>query len=313
VPKNDEISDASRHTPLWREIAALAAAQHGVVSLTQLRALGMSASAVRDRVAAGNLHRIYRGVYAVGHPVLGKEGRWMAAALACGEGALLSHRSAAALWGIRPTSRSRIDVTLGRSMGRAIPGIEIHRSRTLRDHDGTKTANIPCTTPARTLLDVAEVVDRRGLERAVEQAEILRLLDLTAIDDVLARAAGRRGAPVLRAIVADHDPEPAPARNELERRFLELRRNAAQPSPRVNAWVTVEGDGFEVDFSWPDARLIVEVDGCETHGTRAAFERDRQRDRLLVLEGWHVVRFTWRQVVRRPGDVADTLRRLLAG
>jgi very-short-patch-repair endonuclease len=99
----------------------------------------------------------------------------------------------------------------------------------------------------------------------------------------------------------------------LERRFLELCRNAALPSPRVHAWVTVEGDGFEVDFCLPDARLIVEVDGSEIHGTRAAFERDRQRDRLLVLEGWHVVRFTWRQVVRRPGDVADTLRRLLVG
>jgi predicted transcriptional regulator of viral defense system len=242
-------------------IAEIAASQHGVISLTQLRELGLSARAVQNRVAIGKLHRIHRGVYAVGHPVLSKEGRWMAAVLACGPDALLSHRSAAALWGIRPTARSRIDVTLGRPTGRALPGIDIHRTRTLGAQDATKVTNIPCTTVARTLLDLADVVDRRGLERAVEQAEILRLLDLTAVDDVLARAAGRRGAPVLRAIVADYDPEPAPTKNELERRFLELCRNAALPSPRVNAWVTVEADGFEVDFSWPDARLIVEVDG----------------------------------------------------
>jgi predicted transcriptional regulator of viral defense system len=143
-------------------IAEIAASQHGVISLTQLRELGLSARAVQNRVAIGKLHRIHRGVYAVGHPVLSKEGRWMAAVLACGPDALLSHRSAAALWGIRPTARSRIDVTLGRPTGRAVPGIDIHRTRTLRAQDATKVTNIPCTTVARTLLDLADVVDRRG-------------------------------------------------------------------------------------------------------------------------------------------------------
>jgi very-short-patch-repair endonuclease len=236
----------------------------------------------------------------------------MAAVLACEPGAFLSHRSAAALWGLRMTARRAIDVITPRRTGGRRPGIDLHKTRHLLPRDTTTVRNIPCTTVARTLLDLADVVDRRGLERAVEQSEIRRLLDLTAIDDVLARAAGRRGAPVLRAIVADHHPEPAPTKNELERRFLELCRSAALPSPRVNSWVTLDGDGFEVDFSWPDAGLIVEVDGYETHCTRAAFERDRQRDRLLVLAGWRVVRFTWRQLLGRPDEIAAALRRLLA-
>jgi very-short-patch-repair endonuclease len=236
----------------------------------------------------------------------------MAAVLACGTGALLSHRSAAALWGIRATTRSKIDVTLGRSTGRAPVGIDVHRTRTLLARDSTQARRIPCTTVARTLLDLADVVDRRALERAYEQAGILRILDLADLEDVLGRAEGRLGAPVLRAVLADFDPGLPFTRSELERRFLELCRNAALPSPRVNAWIPVDGDGFEVDFSWPEQGLIAEADGYRAHGTPVAFERDRQRDRLLQLAGWRVIRFTWRQLVNEPSEVADTICRLLA-
>jgi very-short-patch-repair endonuclease len=216
------------------------------------------------------------------------------------------------LWGIRQTSRPTIDVTLGRSTGRARSGIDIHRTRTLKPSDATREQRIPCTTVARTLLDLADVVDRRALERAFEQAEALRLLDVTAIEDVLARANGRQGAPILRAVLAEYDPAMPLSRSELERRFLTLCRDAAQPSPRVNAWVPVEGGGFEADFSWPARHLIAEADGYATHGTRAAFERDRRRDRLLQLAGWRVIRFTWRQLVDEPSEIADAISRLFA-
>jgi very-short-patch-repair endonuclease len=191
-------------------------------------------------------------------------------------------------------------------------GIDVHTARRFASRDATREQGIPCTTVARTLLDLAEVVDRGALERAFEQAETLRLLDVTAIEDVLARAHGRRGAPVLGAVLAEYDPAMPLSRSELERRFLTLCRDAALPSPRVNAWVPVEGGGFETDFTWPARRLIAEADGYTTHGTRAAFERDRRRDRLLQLAGWRVIRFTWRQLVDEPTEIADAIRRLLA-
>jgi very-short-patch-repair endonuclease len=236
----------------------------------------------------------------------------MAAVLACGQGAVLSHRSAAALWGIRHTTRPTIDVTLGRPTGRVRPGVDIHRTRTLRSTDTTTNRRIPCTTVARTLLDLADVVDRGALERACGQAETLRLLDVAALEDVLTRANGRRGAPILRAALADYQPAMALSRSELERRFLRLCSDAALPSPRVNAWIRVDGDGFEVDFSWPEQRLIAEADGYRSHGTRAAFERDRRRDRLLQLARWRVIRFTWNQLASEPTEIAHTIRRLLA-
>jgi hypothetical protein len=271
MANNDRRSGINRHTSLDKRLAELAATQHGVVELGQLRILGLSAGGVQHRVSAGRLHRVHRGVYAVGHAVLGREGRWMAAVLACGPGAVLSHRSAAALWGVRFTSRSVIDVTLGRPTRRARPGIEIHRTRTLRPRDTTRHHGVPCTTVARTLLDLAALIDRRSLERACEQAEILRLLDLHALIDVLDRAAGRRGATALRSVLATYADGGPLTRSELEERLLEACERFAIPPPRVNALVRVGGDPIEVDFSWPGQSLIVEVDGYRTHGTRGAF------------------------------------------
>jgi Transcriptional regulator, AbiEi antitoxin len=176
------------------ELARLAAEQHGVVALRQLPELGLSSSAVRSRVASGRLHRVHRGVYAVGHRVLGVEGRWIAAVLACGRDAVLSHRSAAALWSLRPTTRTAIDVTVPRRVGLSRPGIDVHRATGLEPGDLTRVRGVPCTTVARTLVDLAEVIDRRELARACEQAEVLRRFDARALEGALARTTGRHGA-----------------------------------------------------------------------------------------------------------------------
>ena len=300
------------HRGLEAEIAGLAARQHGVLALTQLRAFGLSPSAVRGRVAAGRLHRVHRGVYALGHPLLSTHGRWMAAVLACGTDAVLSHRSAAALWGLRPTARTAIDVFSPRRSGRTLEGIDVHRATTLEASDVTCVDAVPCTTVARTLLDLASVLDHRSLHRAFERAEVLGALDLEAVDDLLGRSSGRPGTAALRAVV-EEDRVPEFTRSELERRFLALCRRARLPRPRVNAWIALEDGGVECDFVWTDERLIVETDGHETHGTRSAFERDRVRDQLLLVAGWRVIRFTWRQIVREPDAVAATMTALLAG
>ena len=292
------------------ELARLAGAQHGVVSLAQLRDLGLSPSAVRSRAVAGRLHRLHRGVYAVGHSLLSLHGRWMAAVLGCGPGTALSHRSAAALWGLRPTARRLIDVSAPRHR-RARRGIDTHWTRGLAETDVTTREAIPCTTVARTLLDLAAVVDRHAFERAYDQAEVLRVLDRDAVEDVLARSSRRPGLATLRAVV-EADRPPALTRSELEKRFLAICSAAALPRPQVNAWVPLDGGGIEVDFVWRERRLIVETDSDKFHGTRAAFERDRVRDQRLLLAGWRVARFTWRQIIHDPGGVAETLRGLLA-
>ncbi len=293
--------------PLDVLISRLAERQHGVVSLPQLQFLGLSARAVRDRVAAGRLTRIHRGVYAVGHGRLTIRGYWMAAVLAYGPKAVLSHRSAAALHGIRPDNRAKTDVTVpGRSV-RQRPGIQVHVSTTLEPADITEIDGIPCTSLARTLLDLAEVIDRQGVERAVSQAEVNRVFDLRAVEDVLVRAAGRRGAAVLRSVLAQYDG-PTLTDKELEERFLALCRGASLPSPAVNAWITLDGGvAYKVDFLWRAERLAVETDGWGSHGTRQAFESDRRRDRRLRLAGWDVVRFTWRDVEHEPGEVTAVL------
>jgi predicted transcriptional regulator of viral defense system len=291
----------------------MATQQHDVVALSQLLDAGVSASAARSRVASGKLHRVHSGVYAVGHPLLTREGRWMAAVLACGPRAALSHRSAASLWALRTNARNAIDVTVSARSGRAREGIDVHRSATLDVSDITKVDAIPCTTVARTLLDLAEVVNSRALERAIDQAEVRRVLDMRALDDVLARAGGRRGAAALRAVLSVIRLGTTLTRSELEECLLAICREAGLPRPEVNAWIPYpDGGGAEADFLWREQRLIVEVDGRDVHTTRRAFERDRRRDQRLMLAGWRVVRFTWRQIVEEPAAVSATIRRLLA-
>jgi Protein of unknown function (DUF559) len=271
------------------------------VAVWQLVEIGMSATAARSRVRAWRWQRIHRGVYAVGWGPLTPMARAMAAVLACGPEAVLSHHSAAALLGIRSDARTKHDVTVpGRRRSR--PGIEIHSGR-LEPQDTTAVEGIPCTSVARTLLDLAESVDARALDRAVEQAERNRIFDLDAIDDVLARADGRRGAPRLRRAVEGH--RETGARSELEHRFLELCEAAGLPRPETNVWLE---EGLEVDFLWREQGLAVETDGYAIHGTRQAFERDRHRDQRLLGAGLRVMRVTWRQLEREPEAVVERVR-----
>ncbi|MGB7589584.1 MAG: type IV toxin-antitoxin system AbiEi family antitoxin domain-containing protein [Solirubrobacterales bacterium] len=289
----------------------MAERQHGVVSLDQMHAAGLTSTAVRQRARAGRLHRVHQGVYAVGHPLLSAEGRWMAAVLACGPGAVLSHRSAAALWGLRHTSRSLVDVTAPHRRGRAPEGIAAHRDGSLRAPDRTVVRGIPCTSLARTLLDLAGVVDVRELRSLITEAEVLHLFDLTALQEVMDRNRGRRGIARLRLVISEFDPRVELTRQELERRFLALCDRAGLPTPEINAPLELDGGNLIPDFLWREAGLIVETDGRQFHDTASAFERDRLRDQRLTLAGWRVIRCTWRQVVGEPAELARTVRTLL--
>jgi very-short-patch-repair endonuclease len=287
-----------------REIADLAARQHGVVARRQLEALGLTRSAVGRRAVSGQLHRIHHGVYAVGHPVLPRYGRWMAAVLAAGPGAALSHASAAALWEIRPSAAIRIDVTVPTPGGRERPGLRIHRATRLRSNEAQRHHGMRVTTPARTLLDLASSLPRRALERAMDQAEILELFDLAAFRVVIDAHRGERGARRLAAALEEHDAGTTLTRSELEERFLALCAAQALERPQTN----VRLGGLEVDFLFAARRLVVEVDGYRFHRTRKAFERDRQRDAILARAGYRTLRFTHRQLTGAPAEVAQTIR-----
>ena len=302
----------NREDPLDRRISELACRQHLVVALRQLVALGLSASAVRGRVAAGRLHAVHRAVVAiVPPPALAPHGRIMAAVLACRAGSAASFRAAALLMELRSARRRWIDVTTPGSHGRDRGQIRVHSGMTLAPGDVTTVDGVPCTTFARTLLDLAEDADERELERAVDRAEQRRIFDLAAIDDVLDRANGRRGAARLRALLAGHRVA-APTRNDLEEAFLRIARGIGRAPDGVNHWIAfAEGGGAEADFIWLGERLVVEVDGRDVHTTRRAFEHDRRRDQRLALLGLRVVRFSWRQVTAEPRYVAATLDGLL--
>jgi very-short-patch-repair endonuclease len=295
--------------PRWsgpdRAIAELAGRQHGVVARRQLLELGLGRRAIGRRVEQGRLHPLHRGVYLVGHPTASREARWLAAVLSGGMGALLSHQSAAALWGIRPTARTKIDVTIpaGRS---STARIQFHRSSVLPD-ERTIKEGIPVTTVARTLFDLAAELPQRAVERAINEAEVLHVWDEVSLDHLLARYPRRPGARAAREALAARREGATITRSDLEELFLSLLARESLPRPEVNAILS----GHEVDFLWRERGLAVEVDGKAAHATAAAFESDRERDRVLQAAGWRVIRITWRQLERTPGKVAADLRCLL--
>jgi very-short-patch-repair endonuclease len=297
------------HCPVDHRIAELAASQFGVVQRGQLRALGVTDAAIARRVRVGRLHRVRRGVYAVGHPVLGAHGRWLAAVLACGPDAVLSHASAAALWDLRASDAVSIDVTVRGPSRRRGLHLRVHRARSLGENETATESGIRVTSPARTILDLAAMLrNDRALERVLDRAEVLRVTDVKTLVAIADAHTGHRGASRLRRILADHTPGSTLTRSELEERMLALCRERGLPQPRVNDSVA----GLEVDFLFAERRVVVEADSWQHHHSRAAFERDRERDATLALAGHRVLRFTDRQMARDATTVAAAIRAALA-
>lgn len=264
-------------------VATVAARQYGAVSVTQLHEAGLSDAAVMRRVRGGRLHKLHRGVYAVGHIAPSIERGWVAAVLALGQGAVLSHRSAAELWELLPPQDQPVDVSLPSRNGRLRrQGIRIHRPHSLMPAEMTRRRGIPVTSPARTLADLRASVSARELRRAIRQADVL-------------------GLPTGPHV------EPDRTRSELERRFLWLCRRHRLPKPIVNLRI----GGMEVDFCWVEQKLIVETDGYRYHRGKAAFEDDRARDLSLRALGYEVLRLSYRQVLHESTEVAAVLHAAL--
>ena len=285
-----------------RRLAALATRQHGVVSGRQLRELGLRPGAISRRVSAGRLHPVFRGVYAVGHTAISLEGRWLAAVLACGDGALPRRCRAGE---IHADPHALVDVSVATARRRR-HGIEIHRPTALEASDRAEERGIPVTAIPRTLLDLAGVLSARKLERAVIEAERLHLLDRDQVLDRCGR--GHRGSGRLRGLILSELGPAVRARSELELRFQEVCGRYEIPLPKVNVYVA----GFLVDAFWPDTRLIVELDGDAFHRTRGDRRRDRERDRALTLAGYAVIRFDWDDVTSRATQTAAIILDLLA-
>ena len=270
----------STEDPRDLAVAELARRQHGVVGRGQLAALGLTRREIERWVARRRLHRVHRGVYAVGHLALTRNGRFMAAVLACGDGAALSHFSAAVLWGILEDRGQAIHVTA--EARRRVKGIVVHDSPL--DGERVRRHGIVVTTPARTIVDLADVVrKRRTLERAIDEADYLRL-DWT---DAAPRK-GRRGSGLLSSVLAVHEPGSTRTRSELEERFIAFCDSHGFRRPEVNCSI----EGYLCDFVWREERLVVETDGKRAHGTRRASRRDPVRDAELQIAGWRVVRVT---------------------
>lgn len=274
--------------------------QHGVVSRQQLLDRGLTRGGIQHRIATGRLRTVMRGVYIVGRPELTGHGRWMAAVLACGPRAVLSHRSAAALWGIGAQG-PRIEVSVPNSSRRRHAGVGVHHRRSLRAADTGRRDGIPVTSPVRTLIDIARQLSEGRLERAINEADRLDLVDPEALLDALDGYGAQPGIGRLRGILARRTFRLT--RSELERRFLLLVDEARLPTPETRRWL----NGFEVDFFWPRLGLVVETDGLRYHRTPAQQERDRLRDQAHTAAGMTPLRFTHAQVRFEAGHVRETL------
>jgi Transcriptional regulator, AbiEi antitoxin len=279
-----------------------------VVSIRQLeQRLGYSRAGVAGLVESGRLHRIHRGVYAVGHTDLSRKGECLAAVLAVGPGALLSYHSAGWLWGIWRGSPVPFHITAAVPRHHPTPeGMVRHRARNLVDSDRTVVDGIPVTSVARTVLDLAWKLRADQLRRVLARAEELGLLDLAELAAVIERNRGHHGAKRLRYALAIYRP-PAYTRSEFERRFVARLVDAGLPRP-ATGWNEV---GYELDLCWPDLRFGVELDAYETHGTRDAFERDHDRDLALALAGIETIRVSERQFRRAPNEIVARVATLL--
>ena len=307
--------DVSARRPLMyrdREIARVAGAQNGVVALWQLEELGIGRAAAHWRVHVGRLHRVHEGVYAVGHLPSTRLCELTAAVLACGPEAVLSHRSAAELWGLLKASRGLIDVTASRRRGRSPCGIASHGDDMLAPADRTSVRGVPCTTLARALLDLAAVVPVWELRKAVSEAEVLRILDHGAVRALIRR---QSRSPRSRPATDGDGRNTTRRRNAPEAKwsgsFCGSARGPGLPCPEVNVSMRVAGRTQKPDFLWRNVGLILEADSRTYHDTDSAFQVDRKREQRFQLAGWEVSHCTWEQIFQEQAALASTVRDLL--
>ena len=294
----DPQSPQASRARLW----TLARDQHGVVTRRQLIRLGFQPDAIGHRVAKGRLHPVARGVYAVGRPQLSRHGKWVAAVLSCGVRAALSHRSAAALWGILETDQGQVEVSVQLPADPRPPRITVHRRATLASNEITRRDGIPVTTPIWTLVDLATQLSDDLLEAAVNEADKRDLVSPEALRAALAEAKPRPGVGVLKKMLDRRTFTLTDSR--LERLMLPLIRLAGLPRALTRCVV----NGFRVDFYWPTLQLVVETDGLRYHRTPAQQTRDRMRDQVHAAAGLTTLRFTHAQVAFNPDHVEATLR-----
>lgn len=262
---------------------------------------------VSRRVVNGALYVVFPRVYSVGNPMLGPLALELAALLSIGDNALISHRSAAAMWGfVAATGDGVVDATIIGRDRQPRPSLRVHRVGTLDAHDVRLRDGIPLTAPARTLIDFAAAARDDEIQAAISEARVLRLITDRDLEQALERCPIRSGIASLRAALGTAVGTMR-TRREAERRLLSLLSKAGLPRPETNVRI----EGMEVDFVWRDQRLIVETDGYQFHGHRSAFERDRKRDQALVAAGWRVIRVTWRQLEREPFAVVARIARAL--
>jgi very-short-patch-repair endonuclease len=285
--------------PVWN----LARDQHGVITRRQLLELGFGSDAVEHRIARGRLHRLWRGVYAVGRPEVSQKGRWMAAVLSCGPGALLSHGSAAVLWGLSQTTAG-IDVVIPEGAYRRRPGIRVHRRSGLGAGQRRKVAGIPVTDPVSTLVDLASHGPDWKLERAINEADRLDLVDPETLRATIDLLPSRPGFARLRRLLGGQPLTDT----GLERRFLAIARLAGMPEPETQVWL----NGYRVDFYWPHLDLVVEVDGWRYHRTAGEQATDRRRDHAHMAAGLTTLRFAEEQIRDEPDETRRTLAIVVA-
>lgn len=286
---------------MHREAWGLVRRQHGIVARRQLLELGFTSMAIRHRVARGRLHPVRTGVYSVGRPQITREGRWMAAVLACGTEVMLSHRSAAALWGFGEETPGVIDVSIARHSSLRRPGIRVHDRAGLWNRDVGSHLGIPVTAPVRTFLDLTTVAGPKTIERAINEADKLDVIDADALRRALDDYPGQPGIRPLRRILDEHTFRLSD--DELERLFRPLAASAGLPVPLTKHML----DEFEVDFFWPDLDLVVETDGWRYHRTPSAQTRDALRFQTHTAAGRTPLRFSHWQVKYEPAHVRRIL------
>ena len=275
--------------------------QHGLLTRRQLLELGLTPTAIQHRLRTGRLHPVRRGVYSVRGPWVGLHARWMAAVLSCGPTAVLSHASAAALWGLRPWTGGPIEMSVTDQVSRASEGLTVHRRKNLRPEEATRHAGIPVTSPVCTIVDMALRWGEARLETAINEADKLDLVDPEALRLALDRGVRRPGVAVVRRVLDRRTFTLTDS--ELERRLLPLARAAGLRKPETQAVV----NGFRVDFYWRDIGLVVETDGLRYHRTPAQQGRGHLRDHAHAAAGLAPLRFSHAQVTFEPDYVRRTL------